>query len=469
MQPKCPLLSQKLHRFRGLLLLGVVLSSLAGCDSDQPIVPHETESPFADRTLRIACPDPDIAELIASFGRVWAANSGAKSVEVVGPSEDQLEVDAWIIRPAELARFAEDGHLAEVPSDLTHPDHPYEWAGLLPIYREKLLTWNNTPVALPIVGDGRILVTKRATEANPPVPATWAEVTEFGSFGPLPDSAEDLTRAFFTVAAPLDRPEIQKSALTDAVTQGGRASELFSFHYDLLTLRPRLDEPAFVHALTWFRESARAATLAEADAAVVSLNELAQLQASHPDQFVVAPVPGSDFYFDHATGERRPAPSGVNRIPYIAGGWLGAVRKGGPNAAAAFDLFAYLSMPRGAGSEIISSARWGAGPYRSVHLGVDHQSLWYGYRLDPTQTQNLIDALRTYQPASLGNPVVGLRIPTAPEHLDAIAPILREGIASDTNPAEVMAQAVAAWNQLDGAISKDELGRRYRLSLNLGE
>src|SRR5207248_1503690 len=113
--------------------------------------------------------------------------------------------------------------------------------------------------------------------------------------------------------------------------------------------------------------SGPAVALAEDKAvlAVLSLEELASLRkgARIADRYGIAALPGAAAYTDPKTGALVPIER--NYIPYVAGGWLGVVRKSCQEPDRAFDLLAELGGPARS-LEFIAAG--GYGPIRDSHL-----------------------------------------------------------------------------------------------------
>ncbi|HEY8506473.1 MAG TPA: extracellular solute-binding protein [Gemmataceae bacterium] len=487
------------------VLAAAALTAPAGCDLNPSLAPPERTKPLAGRTVRVACPDPVMRQILERHGRIWSAETGATLAVEDVPFADAPSCDLGVIAPVDFARLAEAGQLEPVPPRLQEPGPPYHWSTVLPVYRDKLLAWGREVLALPVVGEGRVFVyrsdlfadrahrdafrEKHGRDLAPPV--TWEDVEACAAYftealgrpalPPLPAGAEALEQAFFTVAAPYDRQEFAKSELIEMSRSEEQAAALFSFHYDLQTVQPRLTAPAFVHALEWFRRTRPYRPPQPADdpsgafrdgtavMGVVPLAALAEFQAEGSevrDRFGIARLPGAEFYFEYRTGRKTPLRR-TNHMPYLGGGgWLGVVRKGSPEAEAAFDLLAYLGTPE-TSAEIVSNPAWGAGPTRSTHTDTSNRGYWLGYRLDEERTGQLLEALRAQNPTALGNPVARLRTPTAPEHIRALAEVLRPAITEGGDALAALREAKAAWRKLDEPLPEGELRRLYRLSLSL--
>jgi multiple sugar transport system substrate-binding protein len=447
--------------------------------------------------------------LVARYGKVWSVRTGAR-LEVVsfdarsmGP--DQVPADGWLIPPPELARWAAAGRLLPVPPAYLAPESRYLWRDLLPVDRNKLLVWDRTVYALPFLSDALLCYYRddwfrdsrnqgdfQATYARPlRAPTTWdefADVAEFfrgraragegppaPSLPPLPDTDADLDREFFSVAAPLDRRALREDERSSPPDE-----ELFSFHYDVQTGRPRLDRPAFVEALRFWQRlrSCRPQTAARQPAesfrsgqAVLCLagaEWVARFQEEDSPvrgRFGLCPVPGSARVFDYRTGEPRPA-SGENWVPYLgSGGWIAVVPRRAAHPVVAFALFAELSGPK-ISAEIVLDPAWGGGVFRRDHFGLLTEG--NPFALDSQGARALARSLQQTRAPAIVNPVLCLRTPGQREHRRALVEEVRSALlGSDTDPRQALAAVVRRWQQLDEAKTERERLAEYRASLGL--
>ena len=239
------------------LALAILLPGL-GCGRTKPPPPPVVLDKV---TLKIACPGDPSAAVVKRYGQGWATAQNAQlEIVRVAATERRDGLDVWIIPPPALPHLAAAGLLQPVPDSLLERGNGYQWQNLFPLYRHKLLTWDGKPYALPLLGDARVLYVREdwLRDSGKSAPETWeafAELAEFfhdrdkaPSLPPLPERSEEINNWLYTIAASYDRHAVREDAPkmpTDV--------ELFSFHYDLETMRPRLATPAFVHALTLLR------------------------------------------------------------------------------------------------------------------------------------------------------------------------------------------------------------------------
>jgi multiple sugar transport system substrate-binding protein len=460
-------------------------------------------------TVRVACPSKRIAEMVRAQARTWASRQLAH-VEVrtydAGKNPEK-RADIWVIRPAQMPRWASAGQLLPAPATLRSAASGYEWLGLLPLYREQLLVWDRKTFALPLLGEAPLccyradLFTKAANKAayraflkkrrRPPrdlaPPASWedfADIAEFfqqhhpsgkpaPSLPPLPADGVALDRLFYTVTAPFAR-----GAVREDEAAGNDTDALFSFHYNLKDGRPRLATPGFVAALRLLQrwQRCRPAEFSDrpeeafaAGRAVLCLTDapaLVEFQKSPAvrDTVGICVLPGARQSF-RFNGAESPAKQESNRMPYLGGaGLLGVVPRSARHAEAAWDLLASLSGPV-VSKQTALEPRWGGGPIRLEHL---NRERWDAFDLDRSRTAALKEALnRTLGQHGLKNPVLCLRTPDQAAHQAALVAQLRRALAGKVDPKDALQRVVQRWEEIDAKKGKAKVLAEYRLSLGL--
>jgi multiple sugar transport system substrate-binding protein len=491
----------------------LLATALAGCGGN-PSAVDPPPDPYGGAVIRVACPQSrekltdksvepigdEPAALIRAFAASWGARHGAVvEVSAYQPnSGSPPEADIWVLAPCELPRWAATGGLRPLPAQFTGRDEPYNWPGLLPLYREQLLTWDEKAYGAPLLGEApvccyradwladparqRAFQTKTGRDLAPP--ATWEEFAQIselfhnGGKGPglpkLPADDRALDRVFYAIAAPYAR----RAVPADEAAGARHVDEVFSFHYDLKTGLPRISGPGFQHALRLLQrlqryrptgvEAAPEQTFLHGQAVlcVTDAAWLATFQAEPAlrDKVGVCRVPGSDRYFDYASGKERRV-ADPNRVPYLGGaGWLAVVPKGASSPEAAFDLLGELTGPA-MGTQIALAPHWGGGPVRDVHL---RRERWDTYDLNPSRTSRLREALQEeLRHRALKNPVQCLRIPNEASHRAVLDAAIRDALVNEKDAAMVLKELSHKWSELDAQQGLQTLRADYRRSLGL--
>jgi multiple sugar transport system substrate-binding protein len=494
-----------------ILFSTVVWLAMPGCT---PPAPVETDAPrlLAGKTVRVACPAGPAAAAVRAYSRPWASREGAK-VEVItfehsAGLESAGAADLWVMSPATLPRRAGADLLRPLPDTFTgHGD--FNWPDLLPLYRERLLSWSYNrriePLAVPLMGESPIFIYRSDLLADAKrgeafqkkynrklaPPTTWEEFADIAEFfhdtaagGPapslpaLPATDAGLDREFFTIAACYAR----RAMAPDEPARDDTVHQLFSFQYDHDTGVPRLNTKGFEYALKLMKrlQKCRPAGTSPSplDAfrdknAVLGLADVrlvAELQKSRDtrDKIGICRMPGGARWFEYFKGNEVLTPAG-NRVPYLGSdGWLAAVPLGAAEPDAAFSLLADLAGRERSG-QIATDPLWGGGPTRREQL--EHMR-WDAFGLDAEQTKALKDALRqTLQHPAVQNPAIRLRTVAEAAHEEILLKEIRTFLVDDQRTeamaSKVLETAAGRWQQLDKEREGNAALDDYRLSVGL--
>lgn len=482
-----------------MVLLILLALAAAGC-RPKPVGPppkvHE------GIVVRLASPSKAAATLLSNYGKGWSLETGAR-LEIVPPDAD-LSADIQLFAPAQLPRAAAEGRLLPIPDALLSTQNPFAWHEVLLLDRNKLTVWDGSVMALPILGSAPLCYYRedlfrdahhqadfQAKYSRPLAPpATWDEFADLATFfhgrpqaggkppvpslPPLPDALDGLDREFYSIAAPFARRAVREEE------HNPPDDELFSFHFDLNTLQPRIDTPGFVEALRLLqrlqpyrargsgRDPAEAFGAGQAVLCIAGTEWLGRFQeesAAVRGRFGVCPVPGSRRVFDYGTGKPRPT-TAVNWVPYLgAEGWFAVIPKTAAQPEAALSLLAYLSGPR-TSAEVLLDPAWTGGVFRRDHFTI--LAAGDPFNLGKAQRDAWVESLRqTLTPKAI-NPVIRLRIPREREYLRALVEELRPALRnSSADPAKTLAAVAQRWRHLDQAQSEEDRRMAYRLSLGL--
>lgn len=492
-----------MHRAGWALPMALATTLMHGCTGakQEPSTPSKAPKLADGQVIIVACPGDPATAVVTRYSALWAVQTGA-NVDVKrygredGP-EAVADADIWVLEPAELPHWAAADRLEPVPAEYRGPTAPYAWRNLLAPMRDRLLEWDGKTYGMPVLG-GTLLCYyrqdllsdaraqgdfKRKTGQTLGPPATWDEFAQIANFfrertgtpslPPLPTADDDLDAEYYAVAAPLARQGLGKEA---ARLTG---NEFFSFHYDLVTGRPRIGAAAFVEALRLlaqlqscrppgtgrpgetFRQGR--AVLCVADAAWAG--RFQERDSRVRGRFGICEVPASTRVFAFTNGRLQHLAQ-PNRVPYLgSGGWVGVVRRGSPRAEAAFAMLAALGGPE-TSKEVMLEPAWGADVWRREQ--VDNRSGWESLELGAALTNTLVETLRATQESPLLNPVYRLRIPDQRPHQRALVEEVRKALSRPGMDTEqVMAAVAGHWEQFDAHQPQQQRLRDYRLSLGL--
>jgi multiple sugar transport system substrate-binding protein len=437
---------------------------------------------------------------LRAYAPAWAARHDAQvqMLEYDPQGPPPAAADVWVVAPCQLPRYISGGQAAMLAASFTLVHGSYNWSDVLPFYREGLLLWDEKPFAVPLLGEGRVCCYRADLFADPAhreafrkqhgreleAPGTWQQFAEIAQFfrertgapslPPLPTEDQALDRDFYTVAACYARRAVSPEEEAGA----GHLDEVFSFHYDLKTGKPRIATPGFCQALRLLQQLQRCRP-SEAQAipeqafregkAVLCLTDatwLAYFQQAPAvrDRIGVCAVPGGERYFTFATGRER-HPGEPNRVPYLGGaGWLAAVPRTSAHAEAAFDLLAEITGPTTSG-QMVLAPRWGGGPVRDAEL---RRERWDSYELETDPTLKLKQALQDeLRHRALKNPVLCLRTPTEASHREALDTALRQALQQNRDASATLKEVEQRWVQLDAQETPQTVKADYRRSVGL--
>src|SRR5260370_19132241 len=278
-------MQQKSTPFIGFLsCLTLSLAGVAAGCGDKPSRKDCAPEELLDRvTIKVACPDAFTQGINASVGRGWSTREGTK-IDIV-PYGDPGELDRSdfadivVCKPSQLPSWASKEKLLPVPKAFLQ-DQRQNWSDLLPLFRDKFLVWNRPTYGFALLGEAPLCFYRRdllddATyqqafqrkyhHALTP-PATWEQFQEISEYfssnwqpgqtiatlPPLPGNDDDLESEFYAVAASNARHVFDQDAQNTEIQ-----AEVFSFHYDLRTRKPRIAGPGFVHALKLLQDLQR--------------------------------------------------------------------------------------------------------------------------------------------------------------------------------------------------------------------
>ena len=482
----------------GILTLAACLA-VVGCGGTPATRPDPDA--LAGSSFTVGCPHPAVRAEFEPRIAAWANRNGV-TVKVLTTTD----ADVLLVPATDIGGPAAAGDLLPVPESVRGDTSAVQWSGLLRVYQDSLVQWGGRECAVPLAGEGAVLVFRADRLDDPavrkaiaekyrrdPLPIrSWEDLAEVAaavtavsgkpSLAPLPASATESLTRFCQIAACYDRAPVNSgerrfNTPTDQLLHGGRGDsdpvDHFrrgkSFLVDAETGQPRFTAPAFAEALRWLHATAKYRPAAPGDpvdalvdgsavAAVLSLADLARLPrdaktGSVEGRYGVAVAPGARSYFDvNGTLQQVTSP---NRVPYYAGsGAVGVVRKAAAKPEACWRLLGDLAGPTGH-SVTLDAASLGSGPLRVGHLS-DDPKLWRQYRLDEARTADLSRAMQQYAATGALNPAVGLRTPDAAAVTDLIVKQVRRVAGGEIPAEEGVKQVQADWDALDAKTPEAE-------------
>ena len=494
-----------------LLVAALVLSS---CAKEEVVEEEEEEEeeepvvgkPFEGVTITLFTqPPPFIALPVMMFTPEWEEATGGRLNLVSAPWADlyarmyssfalgTASYDIIIFPAAWLADFADAGFLAPL-DDLIAADPYIDWEDILPVYGERIATWNDTTYAVPLDGDSHLFYYRKDALGDPESQTQFE--TQFGYELPVPPGTWDEHRdiAEFFTGWDWTGDGAPDFGAIEAMRRLGQADWTFfsraaayvsipgqhGLFFNTSTMEPLINSPGHVRALEdWIRiipfgapgmvmmdsGEVRTTYVTTDIAMAIDWGDIGIMADTYEATIVQGLVdysimPGVTEVWDYKQVKWVGFP-GVNHAPYLAfGGWLAAVDVKSPNVEAAYDFISFLSRPE---NSYISVTTPGSGfnPYRTSHF--ETLTGWYesGF-VDPGAYLNAIEATIEHP-----NVQVDLRIPGAARYFDAIDAQISLALAGDKTPQEALDDAARQWELITEELGREVQLRVFRASLGL--
>jgi multiple sugar transport system substrate-binding protein len=381
------------------------------------------------------------------------------------------------------------GYVTEVPEEVKAK---MDWDDIVPVYRERLLTWGGKLYALPYDGDAHMLYFRKDILEDPDNVAAFEEqygypLGEPQTWTEYRDIAEFFNGTEWQGSPLYGAVEAQKRRAQSAWTLMSRAGAYAkhpdnpSVFFDEDTMEPLVNNPAWVRALEDYVEitslgppgmvnydigdvrmdmGAGNAVLAVdwADIGTISID---------PTQSVVkgllgfGMLPGSYEVYNYRTGEWETFDE-PSHAPFLAfGGWSISVTATSENPEAAFDFAAFM------GSKDMSmllnvTPFSGVNPSRYSHF--ENIDAWVAAGFDEESARDYLGAIRD----SIDHPnvVLDIRVPGYAEYYEALDLAASQAVAGAT-PRQALDECAKTWNEITDRLGREQQLKYYRESLGL--
>jgi multiple sugar transport system substrate-binding protein len=478
------------------LLILLAAAALPGC-GDKP-----SDKPYAGQSILVIVPKLQanlIRGPIIEQAEIFNRETGAR-VRVVTPDWDEtikkidqsltdpnLTYDIFVVLP--LWKGTLQDHAAPVPDWVKQK---IDWNDVLPIYRDNVLTWNNTAYGLPYDGDCINLYYRKDLFENPDYrrrfkqrhgyelapPRTWKQYRDIAAFFNGWDWNHDgrIEHGITGLRVKGDVTLLQFFAQAGAYA---KHPDEKAYYFDPRTMKPRINNPGFVRALREYVDDMRFGppgmanfsgqdvrnTFASGQVAMaIDWADTGVHSANSPVSVVqnkvgYAQLPGADEVFNPATNhwEQR-----YNQASSISGSWMFLVNKDSPHRQLAFEFAAHMTAPE-LTRVLTATTGTAVNPSRFSHF--KDAAAWEKAGFSTESARRYLDEITR----SLSNPnvVTDITIPGAGRYYQALDEYVHQAVLGRMTPQAALDAAAAKWETIT-----DELGRErqiafYRQTLNL--
>ncbi|GIV80977.1 MAG: sugar ABC transporter substrate-binding protein [Anaerolineae bacterium] len=448
---------------------------------------------------------PSIAGPVEMYAPEWEKETGGE-VELVQLPWDELfqktvtalstgsgEYDVLIFPAPWSGDYMAPGYLEPIPQKILDK---VDMEDVIPLYRERIITWGNTVYALPYDGDSHMLYYRKDLINNPDYAAEFQE--KYG----YPLAEPKTWKQYYDIAEFFNGKEVETAGQTAPVYGVMEAQKpksqgfyvFFShaagyakipgnpcFFFSCEDMTPQINNPGWVKALEDFIRSAKLGPPEQinwdvadtrdyfptgmsvfnidwGDVGPISIDESV---SKIKGQVGFAPLPGGDQYWDYEKGEWVTPEGGVNMAPFIAfGGWIIGVAADSDVKEAALDFAAFMARPELV-KKLAVTGGTGINPARfSQFEAVD---LWVGAGFDEESARDYLDAILTG--INHPNAVLDLRITGTAEYQQALDVELNRALTGEISAQEALDNAARAWDEITDRLGRENQLAQYRASV----
>lgn len=385
--------------------------------------------------------------------------------------------------------LANGENIAPVPKWLKEE---LDWEDVLPIYKNNILTWNNTTYGIPYDGDNINLYYRKDIFSNKEYqkkfkqeygyplkpPKRWKEYKDIAKFFNNWDWDKDqkIENGHAGMRLKGDVSLLQFFAFAGAYAKCPYDN---SYYFDKDTMEARINKPSFVKALDEYVElikygpkgmknfaghDVRDSFIKGEVAMAIDWTDLGIMAANAPysivaDKIGYAPLPGSNEVYsckEQKWLQEYNAPSS------ISGNWTLLVSNRSKNKELAFKFAAFIASKEKT-KEYITDPGSAINPSRYSHLQDIEPWIKAGF-----SKESATDYINTIKKSlSNKNVIVDIMIPGGAQYYEILDSLVFDVIEGKYTSQEALDIAAKQWDQLTDSLGREEQKKYYRESLNI--
>lgn len=371
---------------------------------------------------------------------------------------------------------------------------------VIPLYSERLTTWDGTAYAFPYDGDAHMLYYRKDLIENEEFaaefeetygyplaePATWSEYQDIAEF--FQDRTVETGGEEFPIFGALEaqRRDAQSYwVYLSRATGYGKIPGNPCFFFSCDDMTPQVNNPGWVRALEEYiairefgdpnminYDVADTRNLFPTGGGVLNIDwgDVGPIAEDEDLSLVVgdtgyAVLPGGDEYWDYEAGEWVTPEDGVNRAPFIAfGGWIVSVAADSDVKEAALDFAAFLTSKELVG-ELAVTGGTGVNPSRFSQL--ENLDLWVDAGWSEEAAEDYLSAV--LDTINHPNATLDLRIPGSSEYLSQLDAEIARALAGEISAQEALDNTAVIWDEITDRLGRDSQLELYVAAVGAGE
>jgi len=403
---------------------------------------------------------------------------------ITGLSTGSADFDVMTYAPAWLGDFA--SFLSEMPAEYQTGD---AWKDIAPVYRERLMVWNDKVISQSMDGDVHTLQYRLDLFEDPAEKKAFKD--KYGYELAAPASWDQ----YYDIAEFFTRPDDNLWGTAEAMVRGGQQFWFFFSHaaaytndpdekgamfFDPETMDARINNPGWVKGLedyirsinvsppgatgfssgdirTAFAGGKVAMNFDWGDTGTVASNPKESSVAGHVGS---ALLPGSKKIWSASENKWKEYDE-IVRSPFMAfGGWQAGVPNASKKKDAAWNFINHLTNVENSIQQAITSGT-GVNPYRTTHFDV---SQWTGL-MSEVEAASYLAAQQGSIEAE--NVALDMRLPGYFSYTEILEIELSKALAGQVSPQKALDAVAEEWDKLTDQFGRKKQLAAYRASMGI--